>query len=104
VRLSERKRGVDVMDGRWGYKFSIKPRLVFGTAGSATKRRVPNPLRFWQRVGYATAGIEICGIPPFAKNAKDGAPGDLLRCREQEMPRFMPRRSATPVAAPGSSG
>jgi hypothetical protein len=29
-------------------------------------------------VGYATVGIEIRGIPPFAKNAKDGAPGDLL--------------------------
>jgi hypothetical protein len=28
-----------------------------------------------QRVGYATVGIEIRGIPPFAKNAKDGAPG-----------------------------
>jgi hypothetical protein len=25
--------------------------------------------------------IEIRGIPPFAKNAKDGAPGDLLRFR-----------------------
>jgi hypothetical protein len=56
-------------------KFSIKPRLVFDTAGSTTKRRVPHPLRSWQRVGYATAGIEIRGIPPFAKSAKDGAPG-----------------------------
>jgi hypothetical protein len=26
-------------------------------------------------VGYATVGIEIRGIPPFAKSAKDGAPG-----------------------------
>jgi hypothetical protein len=25
-------------------------------------------------VGCATVGIEIRGIPPFAKNAKDGAP------------------------------
>jgi hypothetical protein len=32
-------------------------------------------LRFLQRVGYATVGIEICGIPPFAKSAKDGALG-----------------------------
>ena len=48
-------------------KFSIKPRLVFGTAGSTTKRRVPHPLRCLQRVGYATVGIEIRGIPPFAK-------------------------------------
>ena len=32
-------------------KFSIKPRLVCGTAGSTTKRRVPHPLRFLQRVG-----------------------------------------------------
>jgi hypothetical protein len=52
-------------------KFSIKPRLVFGTAGSTTKRRVPHPLRSLQRVGYATVGIEIRGIPPFAKGAKD---------------------------------
>jgi hypothetical protein len=41
---------------------------VFGTAGRTTKRRVPHPLRFLQRVGYATVGIEIRGIPPFAKN------------------------------------
>jgi len=27
-------------------------------------------LRFLQRVGYATVGIEIRGIPPFAKNAR----------------------------------
>ena len=33
-------------------------------------------MRSLQRVGYATVGIEIRGIPPFAKNAKDGAPGD----------------------------
>jgi hypothetical protein len=56
-------------------EFSIKPRLVFGTAGSTTNRRVPHPLRSLQRVGYATVGIEIRGIPPFAKSAKDGAPG-----------------------------
>jgi hypothetical protein len=36
---------------------------------------VPHPLRSLQRVGYATVGIEIRGIPPFAKSAKDGAPG-----------------------------
>jgi hypothetical protein len=66
MRLSEKKQVLD------------KPRLVFGTAGSTTKRRVPHPLRSLQRVGYATAGIEIRGIPPFAKSAKDGAPGDLL--------------------------
>jgi hypothetical protein len=30
-----------------------------------------------QRVGYATVGIEIRGIPPFAKSAKDGAPGSF---------------------------
>jgi len=52
---------------------------VFRTAGSTTKRRVPHPLRFLQRVGYATVGIETRGIPPFAKNAKDGAPGRPLR-------------------------
>ena len=34
-------------------------------------------MRCLQRVGYATVGIEIRGIPPFAKSAKDGAPGDL---------------------------
>jgi hypothetical protein len=62
-------------------KFSIKPPLVFDTAGSTTKRWVPHPLRFLQRVGYATVGIEIRGIPPFAKSAKDGAPGDLLHFR-----------------------
>jgi hypothetical protein len=38
-----------------------------------------SPLRSLQGVGYATVGIEIRGIPPFAKNAKDGPPGDLLR-------------------------
>jgi hypothetical protein len=52
--------------------------LLFGAACSTTKRRVPHPLRFLQRVGYATVGIGIRGIPPFAKSAKDGAPGDLL--------------------------
>jgi hypothetical protein len=56
-----------------------------------------------QRVGYATVGIEIRGIPPFAKNAKDGAPGDLLHL----LPRtrnasFHPPRSATPVNTAGS--
>ncbi len=122
----------------WGFlrrnKFSIKPRLVFDTAGGTTKRRVPHPpgfpvrlggvnephaaflkesrtrchgwgravgnpgpLRSWQRVGYATVGIEIGGIPPFAKSAKDEAPGDLVRCRGQEMPRFISRGSATPA-------
>jgi hypothetical protein len=53
-------------------KFSIKPRLVFGTAGSTTNRRVPHPLRSWQRVGYATVCIEIRGIPPFAKKEREG--------------------------------
>ena len=48
-------------------------------------------MRFLQRVGCATVGIEIRGIPPFAKSAKDGAPGDWLHAR------FMPRGSATPV-------
>jgi hypothetical protein len=66
MRLSEKKHVL------------IKPPLVFGTAGSTTNRRVPHPLRFLQRVGYTTVGIEIRGIPPFAKSAKDGAPGDLL--------------------------
>jgi hypothetical protein len=32
-------------------KFSIKPRLVFGTAGSTTKRRVPHPLRSFAKGG-----------------------------------------------------
>jgi hypothetical protein len=44
------------------------------SAESATNPRVPHPLRSLQRVGYATVGIEIRGIPPFAKSAKDGAP------------------------------
>ena len=30
-------------------------------------RRVAHPLRSLQRMGYATVGIEIRGIPPFAK-------------------------------------
>jgi hypothetical protein len=74
-------------------KFSIKPRWVFGTAGSTTKRRVPHPLRSLQRVGYATVGIEIRGIPPFAKNAKDGAPRDLLQVlpRTRNAPFHTPR-------------
>jgi hypothetical protein len=29
-------------------------------------------------VGYAMVGIEIRGIPPFAKSAKDGAPAFSL--------------------------
>jgi hypothetical protein len=58
---------------------------VFGTAGSTTKVRVPHPLRFFQRVGYAKVGIEIRGIPPFAKSAKDGAPRDLLHCRRRNI-------------------
>jgi hypothetical protein len=51
-----------------------------------------------QRVGYATVGIEIRGIPPFAKSAKDGAPGDLLHSlpRIGNAPFHIPR-SATPV-------
>ena len=53
---------------------------------------MPHPLRFLQRVGYATVGIEIRGIPPFAKNAKDGAPGDLLH--------FRPRTRNAPFHAP----
>jgi hypothetical protein len=73
-------------------KFSIKPPSVFGTAGSTTKRRVPHPLRFLQRVGYATVGIGIRGIPPFAKNAKDGAPGALLH--------FLPRTRNAPFHIP----
>jgi len=56
-------------------KSSIRSSSVFGTAGSATNGRVPHPLRSSQRVGYATVGIEVRGIPPFAKSAKDGAPG-----------------------------
>jgi hypothetical protein len=70
----------------------IQPRLVFGTAGSTTKRRVPHPLRSLQRVGYATVRIEIRGIPPFAKSAKDGAPGGLLH--------FRPRSNNAPFRPP----
>jgi hypothetical protein len=85
----------------WGFlrrnKFSIKPRLVFDTAGGTTKRRVPHPLRSWQRVGYATVGIEIGGIPPFAKSAKGGAPrGFVALPRTRNAPFHIPR-SATPV-------
>jgi len=55
-------------------------------------------LRSLQRVGYATVDIEIRGIPPFAKNAKDGAPGDLLHSLPRTRnARFIPRGSATPV-------
>jgi hypothetical protein len=58
-------------------------------------RAVGNPGSF---ALFATAGIEIRGLPPFAKSAKDGAPGDWLHfCRGQEMPRFIPRGPATPV-------
>jgi len=60
--------------------------LVFGTAGSTTNRRVPHPLRSLQRVGYATVGIEIRGIPPFAKSAKDGAPGTRLTSGRDAIP------------------
>jgi hypothetical protein len=58
-------------------KFSIKLRLVFGTAGSTTERR---------------------GAPSFAPFAKDGAPGDLLHflTRTGNAP-FIPFGSTTPV-------
>jgi hypothetical protein len=54
---------------------------------------VPHPLRFLQRVGYATVGIEIRGIPPFARSAKDGAPGSVEkhfqeRSAELQIPRL----------------
>jgi hypothetical protein len=45
-----------------------------------------------QRVGYATVGIQIRGIPPFAKSAKDGAPGDLLH--------ILPRTRSVPISYP----
>ena len=61
--------------------------MVFGTAGSTTNGRVPHPLRSLQRVGYATVGIEIRGIPPFAKSAKDGAPGALSKNISKKGPR-----------------
>ena len=35
---------------------------------------MPHPLRLLQRVGYATAGIEIRGIPPFAKKREGPFP------------------------------
>jgi hypothetical protein len=46
-----------------------------------------------QRVGYATVGIEIRGIPPFAKSAKDGAPGDFvaLSAQDKKCPVSSPR-------------
>jgi hypothetical protein len=50
--------------------------VVFVEASSEEVDRVPHPLRSLQRVGYARVGIEILGIPPFAKGAKDGAPGN----------------------------
>ena len=48
---------------------------------------MPHPLRSLQRVGYATVGIEIRGIPPFAKSAKDGAPGALSKNISKKGPR-----------------
>jgi hypothetical protein len=88
-------------------KFSIKPRLVFGTAGSTTKRRVPHPLRFLQRVRCATVGIEIRGIPPFAKNAKD--PGfPTARPQPWQRVRLSIRKAAwgslTPPSLTGNPG
>jgi len=79
----------------------IKPPLVFGKPGSTTKRRVPHPLRSLQRVGYATVGIEIRGIPPFAKSAKDGAPGTRRSggCRKLQIPRL--RSPGFPVKVGG---
>jgi hypothetical protein len=50
-----------------------------GTAGSTAKRRVPHPSRFLRRVGYHESRYQPSRIPPFAKNAKDGAPVELLR-------------------------
>jgi hypothetical protein len=37
------------------------------------------PFAFLAKGGIRHCGFEIRGIPPFAKNAKDGAPGDSLQ-------------------------
>ena len=39
-------------------------------------------MRFLQRVGYATVGIEIRGIPPFAKSDFPGAEKEFLKAIE----------------------
>ncbi len=44
------------------------------SAESATNPWVPHPSRFLRRVGYHESRYRPPRIPPFAKNAKDGAP------------------------------
>ena len=58
-------------------------------------------MRSLQRVGYATVGIEIRGIPPFAKSAKDGAPGDLLHSHQKAWPSIMRLRPSRASANAG---
>jgi len=38
-------------------------------------RRGERGRRYGSPVGVNITRVEVCGIPPFAKNAKDGAPG-----------------------------
>jgi hypothetical protein len=67
MRLSDKKHVLDkaavgVWHGRKHHERPGAPSFVFFAKG-----------------GIATVGIEIRGIPPFAKSAKDGAPGEKLR-------------------------
>ncbi len=48
-------------------KFSIKPRLVFGTAGSTTNRRVPHPLRFFAKGGIGDGRYRDSWYPTLRK-------------------------------------
>jgi len=48
-------------------KFSIKPRLVFGTAGSTTKRRVPHPLRSFAKGGIRDGRYRDSWYPTLRK-------------------------------------
>jgi hypothetical protein len=64
-------------------------RFMFGKAGRAMNLRVPHPLRSLQRVGIRESLYRDSWIPPFAKNAKDGAPADSWR--------FLPNAVSSPV-------
>ena len=80
----------------YGLKARVsKPGLVFGTAGSTTKGGCPILCVLCK--GWDTRS-PVRGIPPFAKSAKDGAPGDLLR--------FLPRTRNAPFHIPrvGNAG
>jgi len=77
---------------------SIKPPWVFGTAGSTTKRRVPILCVLCKGWDTRRSVSRFVVSHPSQNARRMGHPGICCTfCRGQEMPRFMPRGSTTPV-------